>query len=97
MCFVPGDTTIYREMIEHLKEWWGAWTILLGIVALVLLFTLTATWGLPRVVSCINPHPGPSQPAVELHLSSNRDGGVIVGRRFLGCSWYFHEGRGPVD
>ena len=84
-------------MIEHLKEWWGAWTILLGIVALVLLFTLTATWGLPRVVSCINPHLDQGSPAVDLELSSNRVGGEIVECRFLGCSWYFHEGRGRVD
>ena len=106
MYFVPDDTTIYREMIEHLKEWRLQIAILLGCALLCVLFglnILAVAYGTPLVVSCIDDGPGDDpvyagwRPAVDLEISSNRAHGQIVERHALGCTWYFHDGTGRGD
>jgi len=63
---------------------------LAGFLLMLLLSVFVGSTGMPNVVSCIEPRPGPQAPAMGVEVTSNRNG-HIAERNLFGCTFYFYD------
>jgi len=66
------------------------WAFLAAFVLLIVVALLAVTWGVPRVVSCVDPETKSHTPAVSVEVTSNRRTPITQKSLPWGCTAFFY-------
>lgn len=66
------------------------WAFLAAFVLLIVVALLAVTWGVPRVVSCVEPETKSHTPAVSVKITTKRRADITQKRLPWGCTAFFY-------